>query len=55
MPIKVEGKDEVVDLPSDETEVTVAVPPVRAVGKFCVKNRFGTGSLPHLPYRWRAG
>ena len=37
MRIKVEAKDEVVDLPSDESEVRVAVPAVRAVGKFYVK------------------
>ena len=38
MRVKVEGKEEVVDLPSYESEVKVAVAPVRAVGGFCAKN-----------------
>jgi hypothetical protein len=38
MRIKVEGKDEIIDLPSYESEVRVAVAPVRAVGQFCARN-----------------
>jgi TolB-like protein len=38
MRIKIEGKDEVVDLPSYESEIQVSVAPVRAVGQFCGKN-----------------
>ena len=38
MRVRIEGKDEVVDLPSYESEVKVSVAPVRAVGKFCGKN-----------------
>jgi class 3 adenylate cyclase len=38
MRIKIEGKDELIDLPSYEAEVRVAVAPVRAVGHFCAKN-----------------
>jgi hypothetical protein len=38
MRVKVEGKDEVIDLPSYESEVRVRVAPFRAVGQFCVEN-----------------
>ncbi len=38
MRVKVEGKDEVVDLPSYEREVRVAVAPVRAAGRFLGNN-----------------
>jgi hypothetical protein len=38
MRVKVEGKDEIIDLPSYESDVKVAVAPVRAVGPFCAKN-----------------
>jgi len=38
MRVKVEGKDEVVDLPSYESEVRVRVAPVLAMRRFCVKN-----------------
>jgi len=38
MRVKVDGKDEVVDLPSYESEVKVGVAPVRAVGQFCAEN-----------------
>jgi hypothetical protein len=38
MRVKVEGKDEVVDLPSYESEGKVRVAPVHAAGKFCEKN-----------------
>jgi hypothetical protein len=38
MRVRVEGKDEVVDLPSYESEVRVSVAPVRAVGQFCAEN-----------------
>jgi hypothetical protein len=38
MRVKVEGKDEIVDLPSYESEIRVAVAPVRAVGQFCATN-----------------
>jgi hypothetical protein len=38
MRIRIEGKEEVVDLPSYETEVKVVVAPARAVGLFCRKN-----------------
>ena len=36
--IKVEGKDELVDLPSYEREVRVRVAPIRTAGEFCGKN-----------------
>jgi CRP-like cAMP-binding protein len=38
MRVKVEGKDEIVDLPSYEAEVRVIVAPMRAVGQFCARN-----------------
>ena len=38
MRIRIEGKEEVVDLPSYETEVKVLVAPARAVGLFWRKN-----------------
>jgi hypothetical protein len=49
MRVKVEGKDEVVDLPSYESEVRVRVAPVRAVGQFCAENWkwiVGTVAIP---------
>jgi hypothetical protein len=38
MRMKIEGKDEVVDLPSYESGIQVAVAPMRAVGHFCATN-----------------
>jgi hypothetical protein len=51
MRVKAEGKDEVVDLPSYESEVRVSVAPIHAVGKFCGKNWqwiAGTVAIPLL-------
>jgi hypothetical protein len=56
MRIKVEKKDEVVDLPSYESEVKVRVAPVRAVGQFCKRNWqwiAGTIAIPLIV--WIAG
>jgi serine/threonine protein kinase len=38
MLVKVEGKEEVVDLPSYESEIRVAIAPLRTVGYFCANN-----------------
>lgn len=49
MRVRVEGTDEVVDLPTYEREVRVAVAPVRAVGRFVGKNwqwAAGTVAIP---------
>jgi hypothetical protein len=51
MRVKAESKDEVVDLPSYESEVRVSVAPIHAVGKFCGKNWqwiAGTVAIPLL-------
>ena len=56
MRIKVEGKDEVVDLPSYESEVRVSVAPVHAVGHFCAENWkwiAGTVAIPLLVWAAR--
>jgi serine/threonine protein kinase len=56
MRVKVEGKDEIVDLPSFEREVEVAVAPFRATGRFCAQNWkwiAGTIILPAMV--WAAG
>jgi hypothetical protein len=56
MRVKVEGKDEVVDLPSYESEVRVSVAPVRAVGQFGAENWkwiAGTVAIPLLV--WATG
>ena len=39
MRIRIEEEEEVVDLPSYETEVKVVVAPAHTVGLFCRKNR----------------
>jgi serine/threonine protein kinase len=38
MRVKVEGKEEVVDLPSYESEIRVAIAPLRTAGYFCANN-----------------
>jgi hypothetical protein len=57
MRVRVEGKDDVVDLPSYESEVRVSVAPVRAVGHFCAENWkwiAGTVAIPLLVWAARA-
>ena len=56
MRVRVEGKDEVVDLPSYESEVQVSIAPVRAVGQFCAENWkwiAGTIAIPLLVWATR--
>jgi hypothetical protein len=49
MRVKVEGEEEVVDLPTYEREIRVAVAPMRAAGRFFDKNWKWVGTSIVIP------